>query len=153
MVGSGPDQPKAQSLAKEYGLDKVHFIEWLSRPELAQHIAVADVVLGVFGLTQQNLLTNNNKIYEGFAMRKPVISARTPALPESLQHGVHLYLCERGDPASLARGIHALRADPILCQRLAENGYQLFLTAFNVTRIGEQFAALLQELVEKRQVA
>jgi glycosyltransferase involved in cell wall biosynthesis len=153
MVGSGPDQPKAQSLAKEYGLDKVHFIEWLNRPELAQHIAQADVVLGVFGLTQQNLLTNNNKIYEGFAMRKPVISARTPALPDSLQHGVHLYLCERGDPASLAEAIRALRADPILCQRLAEKGYQLFLTAFDVTHIGEQFAALLQELVEKRQAA
>lgn len=147
MVGDGPQQAKAISLAQTYALENVRFINWLPREELAQRIAAADVVLGVFGLTQQNLLTNNNKIYEGFAMRKAVISARTPALPEQLQHGVHLYLCERGDAASLAQGIRALRDDPNLRQQLAEHSYAIFRQAFDVSHIGQQCAAHLEALI------
>lgn len=146
MVGTGPDLPKARALAQEFNLDHVIFIDWLDRSDLAAHIARSDLVLGVFGATQQNLLTNNNKIYEGFAMHKPVVSARTPALPEVLEHGVHLYLSRRGDPQSLADSILVLRADPGLRQQLAENGMRIFHQHFDVTRIGEQFARHLEEL-------
>ncbi|MGW8252137.1 MAG: glycosyltransferase, partial [Anaerolineales bacterium] len=146
MIGTGPEKEQAQSLAQGYGLRNVTFIDWLDREELVEHIARADLVLGVFGSTQQNLLTNNNKIYEGFAMRKAVISARTPALPEVLQHGVHLYLCQRGDPQSLAGAIRELRRDPELRQRLADNGWQVFQQHFDVNHIGQQFASILQEL-------
>lgn len=153
MVGEGPELPKAQALAEAYALKNIHFQRWMAREELAQRIAASDVVLGVFGLTRQNLLTNNNKIYEGFAMRKAVISARTPALPEQLQHGVHLYLCERGDAESLAQGIRALRTDRDLRQRMAENGYRIFCAGFDVTHIGQRFAAHLKELLEKGRAA
>jgi glycosyltransferase involved in cell wall biosynthesis len=149
MIGDGPEREKAQSKAAEYNLDNVVFIDWLDRQDLANHIARADLVLGVFGTTQQNLLTNNNKIYEGFAMRKAVVSAHTPALPEVLEHGTQLYLCQRGDPQSLADAIRALRADPALRQRLAENGWRVFQEQFDVTHIGQQFADHLFELVDK----
>jgi glycosyltransferase involved in cell wall biosynthesis len=147
MVGVGPERAKAQELAERYSLQNVCFIDWLERDALAERIARADVVLGAFGVTRQLLLTNNNKIYEGFAMRKPVISARTPALPEVLQHGEHLYLCERGDPTSLAQAVRALQADPALCRRLAENGYRVFHDHFDVTQIGKKIASHLDELV------
>ncbi len=149
MIGTGPDLPKAKALSQEYNLENVTFIDWLERPELAKHIARSDLVLGVFGATQQNLLTNNNKIYEGFAMRKAVVSARTPALPEVLEHGVHLYLSRRGDPQSLADAIRVLKADPDLRARLSENGKLIFHQHFDVTQIGRQFAQHLEELSEK----
>ncbi len=150
MVGMGPDRNRAEELAKRYSLQNICFIDWLEKEELTERIARANVVLGAFGVTQQLLLTNNNKIYEGFAMSKPVISARTPALPEILEHGVHLYLCERGDPASLAEAVRALQADPALCKKLAENGYRVFHDHFDVTQIGKQAASHLDELVSQR---
>jgi glycosyltransferase involved in cell wall biosynthesis len=149
MIGTGPDLPKASALAQEYSLENVTFIDWLDRPELVAQIARSDLVLGVFGATQQNLLTNNNKIYEGFAMCKPVVSARTPALPHELEHGVHLYLCRRGDPQSLADAIRVLRANPELRQQMAENGRRIFHQQFDVTQIGRQFARHLEELSPK----
>jgi glycosyltransferase involved in cell wall biosynthesis len=149
MIGDGPERVKAQSLAVEYNLKNVLFIDWLDRQVLTNRIARANLVLGVFGTTQQNLLTNNNKIYEGFAMRKPVISASTPALPAVLEHGLHLYLCQRGNPQSLADAIRHLRADPALCQKLAKNGWQIFQQRFDITHIGQQFAGHLEELASK----
>lgn len=147
MVGSGPEQQKAHALVQRYGLTNVTFIDWLEREALVEQIAASNLVLGAFGTTQQLMLTNNNKIYEGFAMRKAVLSARTPALPETLEHGVHLYLCERGDPVSLAQGIRILQANPELCKRLAQQGHQLFNECFTVTKIGKQLAAHIEELL------
>jgi glycosyltransferase involved in cell wall biosynthesis len=146
MVGDGPEHAKAWEIERKYRLKNLAFIDWLPRQELSEHIANADLVLGVFGTTMQNMLTNNNKIYEGFAMRKPVVSARTEALPESLVHGEHLYLCERGDPGSLAEAIRSLQADPELRQRLADNGYRLFCEQFDLDHIGQEFARHLTEL-------
>ncbi len=149
MVGDGPERAKAEALARNYALTNVEFIDWLERDQLTQHIARSDLVLGAFGTTQQLLLTNNNKIYEGFAMRKAVVSARTPALPEVLRHGEHLYLCERGDPASLAEAIRKLQSDRELRLRLAENGYRVFCEHFSVAQIGKHTAAHLNELLPK----
>jgi glycosyltransferase involved in cell wall biosynthesis len=146
MIGAGPELPKAKALAEKSSLGNVTFIDWLERPELSEHIAACDLILGAFGRTQQLLLTNNNKIYEGFAMRKAVLSARTPALPAVLEHGVHLYLCERGDAESLAQAIRALQADADMRQRLANNGYRAFHEHFTVTHIGAQLAAHIADL-------
>jgi glycosyltransferase involved in cell wall biosynthesis len=148
MVGVGPERANAQMLAQRYGLERVCFVDWLEPGALAERIARADVVLGAFGATQQLLLTNNNKIYEGFAMRKPVISARTPALPEVLHHGEHLYLCERANAASLAQAVRALQSDPELRRRLAENGYRIFYEHFDITQVGRRAAAHLEELLD-----
>ena len=147
MVGAGPEREKAQALAEKYQLQNVCFIDWLERDALAERIARSDIVLGAFGTTRQLLLTNNNKIYEGFAMRKTVISARTPALPELLHHEEHLYLCERGNPVSLAEAVRVLQANPSLRNRLAENGYQIFKQHFNITAIGNEAASHLEELI------
>lgn len=147
LIGEGPEKPNAVAFTQEFALNNVTFISWMERHELTQRIASADLVLGVFGTTRQLNLTNNNKIYEGFAMRKPVISARTEALPTVLEHGVHLYLCEQGNAASLAEGILALKSDLQLRQRLSEQGYQVFYQHFDVTHIGQAFAAHLEALV------
>lgn len=147
LVGSGPERKRAQSLAQ--GLPNVTFTDWLEKPELAARIAECDVCLGTFGATQQALVTNNNKIYEGFAIKKPVISGASPAMPEALKHSEHLYLCERGNPQALAEAIQTLRNDPVLCKRLGEKGYRIFHEQFDVAHIGEVFAARLRELVSR----
>jgi glycosyltransferase involved in cell wall biosynthesis len=147
LIGTGPDYKKAQTLARNYQLQNVTFIDWLDREDLVFHIADADLVLGVFGATIQNQLTNNNKIYEAFAMKKPVISADSPALPAVLNHQEHLYLCQRGDPKSLADGILELKNNPNMCDVLAQNGYRIFNQYFNIAKIGKRFSSYLIELL------
>ena len=146
MIGSGPELLKARQLAAELQLKNLIFVDWLEREELTKRLANADLILGAFGTTKQLELTNNNKIYEGFAMLKPVISGDSPALPEVLQHGVHLYLCERGNPQSLAEGIQVLKAQPDLREALVDHGEQIVSQYFDTRAIGKQAASHLQEL-------
>lgn len=150
MIGSGPEQAKARHLATQLQLKNLCFVNWLEREELTEHIANSDVVLGAFGTTRQLELTNNNKIYEGFAMQKPVISGESPAMPNVLQHKVDLYLCQRGDPQSLADGIRSLKAQPELREILVANGKKLVHQHFDTRCIGQRAAGHLYELVSSQ---
>jgi glycosyltransferase involved in cell wall biosynthesis len=149
FVGDGPEKAKAVGLAKKDKLTNITFFDWLEKDDLALKIASCDVCLGTFGATLQASLTNNNKIFEGFAMQKAVISGASPALPDTLIHGEHLFLCERANPQVLAEAIQTLKNDPVLRKRLEDNGHRIFHEQFDVAHIGAVFATYLQELVSR----
>jgi glycosyltransferase involved in cell wall biosynthesis len=147
FIGDGPEREKTQDLAVQYGLDNVTFIKWLEKTELVERAARADVCLGAFGETPQSLMTIQNKIYEGMAMAKPVITGNSPAIRQALRHGENIYLCERQNPQSLAEAIQRLKADPILCKQLGENGYKLFHEKYDILHNGQTFALILRNLI------
>jgi glycosyltransferase involved in cell wall biosynthesis len=80
FIGDGPERKKAQEIVNRYHLNNITFVEWLEKTELVQRMAQADVILGTFGTTPQSLMTVQNKIYEGLAMAKPVITGDSPAI-------------------------------------------------------------------------
>jgi glycosyltransferase involved in cell wall biosynthesis len=127
----------------------VDFVGWLDKEELTKRVSKADVCLGVFGTTPQSLMTIQNKIYEGLAMARPVITGDAPAVGQDLVHGEHLYLCERANPQALADAVRTLKADPDLRRCLAESGHRLYREEFDLQRNGARYAAHLRELVER----
>jgi glycosyltransferase involved in cell wall biosynthesis len=147
LIGDGPEKAKAQALAQQYGLSNVEFVEWLDPRALIQHIARADLCLGAFGTTPQSLMTVQNKIYEGLATARPVLTGDSPAVRRLLTHGEHVYLCPRADPEALADAIQRLWLDGGLRCRLAENGHRLFEGQFDLAHNGQRYAAHLHELL------
>lgn len=150
LVGDGPERFLAQTMAQQYELNNLQFSGRLSTPELIQHINQADICLGTFGVTPQALITVQNKVYEGIAMAKPVITGDSPAIRQAFLHGENIYLCERANPQSLAEAIHVLADDPDLRQKIADNGYTLFQQRFSIARLGAQFKRHLEEALEQR---
>ncbi|MFV2043851.1 MAG: glycosyltransferase [Anaerolineales bacterium] len=149
LIGRGPDRNMAQVLAEQYRLSSVAFTDWLEKTELVSRVARADVCLGSFGVTPQSLMTVQNKIYEGMAMAKAVITGDSPAVRQVLQDGKHVYLCERANPQALAKAITALRDDPALRRRLAKNGHRMFEEGFDLAHNGKRLAAHLRETLAK----
>ena len=147
LIGEGPDKDKAVALARRYNLSNVDFVGWLSKEELMKRVSKADICLGVFGTTPQSLMTVQNKIYEGLAMARPVITGDAPAVRQALVHGEHVYLCERANPQALADAVRTLKADPDLRRRLAESGHRLYREKFDLQHNGARYAAHLRELV------
>ena len=146
LVGEGPVKSAAEHLAAAYQLNNVTFTAWLEKSDLPQKIAAADLLLGVFGTTPQSLMTVQNKIYEGLAMAKPVITGDAPVVRAALQHQVHIYLVERAKPQALAEAIVTLQADPALRQKLSEEGQACFNQHFSIERLGFRFKEHLLEL-------
>ena len=150
FIGDGPEREKAQALARQYRLENVTFEQWLEKAELVQRVAQANVCLGAFGTTPQSLMTVQNKIYEGMAMAKPVITGDSPAIRQVLEHFTDIYLCERQSPQALADAIRTLKNDPGLCKVLGENCYRVFHEKFDLIHTGQCFARHLISAIGKR---
>jgi glycosyltransferase involved in cell wall biosynthesis len=153
FIGEGPEKSRAVALARQYNLPNVTFEEWMTQERLVHRLANANVILGTFGTTPQSLITVQNKIYEGLAMGKPVITGDSPAVRRALVHGEHIYLCERDNPVSLAEAIRALKQNPILRCSIAEKGHELYLERFTPCALGVQFKHYLEDLLKGERAA
>ncbi len=81
-------------------------------------------------------------------MKKPVITARTPAAEEFFHHKKDIYFCDPPYPKSLVSAILALKADARLRRSLAEKGYHLVKERYSPQALGR----ILLDLVEKNRV-
>jgi glycosyltransferase involved in cell wall biosynthesis len=88
-----------------------------------------------------------NKIWEGLAMARPVISGDSAVVRESLTHGEQIYLVPREDPRALAEAITTLKQDPDLREKIAGAGYKRFLAGNSIAAIGATTEQALRTLV------
>jgi glycosyltransferase involved in cell wall biosynthesis len=146
LIGDGPEREKVVALARRYGLTNVEFVDWLEKGELLERVAHADIFLGAFSATPQSRMTVHNKVYEALAMAKPIISGDSETVRRVLEHGEHVYLCERANPQSLAQAVRTLAASPEIRERLAKQGYTLFDERFRLRHTGARFASHLYEV-------
>jgi glycosyltransferase involved in cell wall biosynthesis len=149
LIGRGPDKEKAVQMAGQHKLSNIAFVDWMDQATLVEHIADADVCLGVFGTTPQSLMTIQNKIYECMAMARPVITGDSSAIRQSLVHGEHVYLIPRADGAALADAILLLQGDRDLCQRIAEQGRMVFEARYTTRALGERYKHHLSNMLPR----
>jgi len=147
FYGVGPDQQRITALARQYRLLNTRFHGHVPHAELFDGLTRSHVVLGVFGLTRQSLMTVQNKLWEGLAMARAVVSGESSTVREALMDREEIYLIERGKPEALANAILELKSDNDLRDRIARQGHQRFLRANSVAAIGAKTAKILEELV------
>jgi glycosyltransferase involved in cell wall biosynthesis len=147
LIGDGPERAAAVQRAEMLALTNLRFMEWLPQAELSRLISEADICLGAFGDTPQSLMTVQNKIYEGLAMQRAVITGDSPAVRAALHNGKEILLCDRQNPVALAQAIRILAIDCNLRTQLAVQGAKTFEQRFSLSRIGACFRQTLNELV------
>ncbi|MHB8132804.1 MAG: glycosyltransferase [Anaerolineaceae bacterium] len=147
LAGDGPEKANSIKFVEENCLQNVAFEGWLSKDELIHRIWDSQIILGAFGHTLQSSLTNNNKIIEAFAAKKPVISCFTEALPIEIKHGKNIHLCKAGDSNAIAESIEYLVNNPSYCEELSENAYFTYVSNFENFQIGNMVFQHLKQLL------
>jgi glycosyltransferase involved in cell wall biosynthesis len=141
LIGSGQLSNTVDALIKEHSLVNIEQTGRKTPEEIARLSQEADVVLGIFGDSDKARRVIPNKLYEGLAMKKAVITADTPAVREIFDES-DLILIEN-TPEALAGAIRMLEADIDLRARIAANGYEKVLTRFAPAPLGKTLASLL----------
>lgn len=125
LLGDGPLRAECETrvkdlLARRPGLD-IAIEGWRPLAELPARLADADAFLGIFGTSDKAGRVIPNKVYQGLAIGRPVITAATPAFSPDLRRGETsgFFWCRPGDPADLAAAVSRLVARR---DRLAELG-------------------------------
>ena len=105
-----PAEPHRRRI-HQYGLaDKVRLEDrYIPNSEVADYFAAADLVVLPYRRATQSGVAALAR-----AMRRPVLSTRTGAIPESVREGVDGWLVEPGNAAALAERLTRVLADPEL---------------------------------------
>lgn len=83
LVGDGALRPSIEETARRLGVEELcDFRGHVPESELAGLIAAHDVVLGVFGTSRKAQTVLANKVWQGLACGKPVITQASPAVAE-----------------------------------------------------------------------
>lgn len=148
LVGDGPEKSKALEFVEIYNLKHITFIEWLDPVKLIHRISKCAVCLGSFGDTPQALMTVHNKVYQGMAMQRAVITGDSPAIRESFKHGQNIYIVNRKNPKALANGILDLWDNPKLLKQIQYSGYQCIVDNYTLKQTGRMTRIILENLLE-----
>jgi glycosyltransferase involved in cell wall biosynthesis len=120
-VGGGDDLPRLRGLASECGvLDRVHFLDRISREDLGACYAHCDVFAlpsagEGFGLV----------FLEAMAFSKPVIGASTGGTTDLIEDGVNGLLVPPGDSDRLTQALFRLLREEPLRRELGRRGAEM----------------------------
>lgn len=118
MIGRGQESGRIRAMLEEDPLPRLRWLEWVEYERLVEHIAGADLCLGVFGSSEKAGSVIPNKVFQVIAAGKPIITRDSPGIRELLDHDPPcVYLIPASDSTALAATIkeHAARQRPLRC--------------------------------------
>jgi glycosyltransferase involved in cell wall biosynthesis len=145
LIGDGATAPAIRNLAEVLGVRSLTFHGRKPFDQIVASMAASHVCLGIFGTSEKASRVVPNKVFDGLAAARPVITAGTPAAREALTHGVHAWFCRPGDATALADALEELRDRPDLRSRLAADGYERFKSMFSIDAISRDLAPIVLE--------
>lgn len=108
LAGEGQRSAELRADIRRRRLDNVEWLGMRPHDELRRILLGADVCLGVFGGSDKAGRVIPNKVFDGLACGRPVVTAATPGVRELLHDGEDALLVPPGDAAALAAALERL---------------------------------------------
>ncbi len=141
FIGTGELRASFQARLSAYDAN-TEFVDWVAYEKLAERIARADIVLGIFGGSVKARMVIPNKVYEAAAVGRAVVTADTPAVRELFTADENVVVCD-ADSASLAAAITRLVEAPDLRRRLGEAARSFMAERFSDAAVAVAWAPAL----------
>jgi len=109
LIGKGQTYEEMQKLTQKLQLSNVTFYDFMPIVELPKYLRSADSALGIFGTSSKANRVIPHKVFDAVACGTPVITAKNAAIEEQFTDGEEVFLCEAGNPQSLAEAIVRLK--------------------------------------------
>ena len=148
LIGKGQTYEKDRSLANELNLKNIKFIDFIPIEEIPRFHKEFDIGLGIFGNTSKTLQVIPTKIFDGMAMKTPMITSDTPAIRELFEENNNIVLCEPANPESLSKAILKLKNDEKLRATIRENAYSLYKKKCSIDAIGKSLKKTLSNILK-----
>jgi glycosyltransferase involved in cell wall biosynthesis len=143
LAGEGQLSADLRATIAARGLTNVEWLGALPPHQLRAKTLAADVCLGVFGRSDKAARVVPNKVYDGLACGRPVVTADTDGAREWLHDGETALLTPAGDGAALAAALCRLLEDKERA-RLGEAGLALYRRAFTPAAVAADLLAALE---------
>lgn len=141
LLGDGPLKAECQRRAQ--GLDNVVFEPWLAYEQLPARIAQADIVLGVFGVSDKAARVIPNKVFQALACGRPLLTREGVGYPPELQSESGIIWLPPGDAQALAQVVADLAGHAELLSLLGQQARQSYERFFSAQTIAAELGAAL----------
>lgn len=136
FLGKGPERDRIQAAIDEGDVPSTRFEGRVPMEELVEEIARADICLGIFSSDRRSQASITNKVSEGVAMGKPVVTMDAPAIRDWFTDRENIFLVPPEDGAALADAIQTLRTDDELRRSIGDNARKLYENEFSAENLG-----------------
>jgi glycosyltransferase involved in cell wall biosynthesis len=146
IIGRGQEAERIDHLLESDDCSHIERTSWVDYIDLRNHMAQADICLGIFGEGKKAISVIPNKVFQALAAGKPLITADTPAMHE-LTGGDDpgLYLVPPGDPDGLLDALERFAAER---SQLPEVLHEELVSRFSLPALTDQWRAILGEVCE-----
>lgn len=148
LVGNGNTFEKDYALAKKLKLKNVIFHKDMTEKDAFETLRQSDVFTGFLQDHPVVKRVVPNKVYQGLALGKTVLTAFSPAIEGLLNNKKNVYLVKPNSPESIAKAVIELKKSPKLNKLISDNGYKLFMNSFKPQSIGRALGGYLKDLVK-----
>ena len=146
FVGNGNTFKVNYDRAQKLGLKNCIFYENTPLDEHPGIIAKGDIFLGFLQKHPSVDRIIPNKIYQGMALNKVVLTADAQVTRSLFTHKKNMYLVEPANAEALVQALIELKNNPNMRKEIAENGNTLFNQEFKPEQVATKCMLYLNEL-------
>lgn len=140
--GNRIDLTEFNQFIKQHALKNINHIEWVEFQDLAGYIQFADVGIGgPFGNTGQAKRVITGKTFQFLAMKKPVIIGEVD-METGFVNQDNCLLIPQASPEKLSQSILWAYEHKDALDRIAQRGYELYVSRYSVAAIAENMEVL-----------
>lgn len=144
LLGWGAYKAKTEALAA--GVGNITFLDKVPYAKVPEVIYRADVVLGVFGITEKASRVIGNKIFEAMGCARPVINEYCTGYPPEAKNCKAIKFVPAGDAAAIVKAVEEYRADWANRESYNEAAYDFFRNHLSMAEVKKQLVAILNRL-------
>lgn len=142
FIGNGQYYLAIRDMVESLALRNILFLPWLSTQELNVALNEADIILGIFGDTDKTERVVPNKVFQGLAVQKPVLTKDTKAIRTFFSEK-DLFLTTN-NPTEIAHSIIHIYNDQVGRMTRANFGYAHVVEMYSQKNIGMMLLELLK---------
>lgn len=149
LLGDGKEKPALMESAAQHQLNNVLFLPPVSKLEIPEAFAAADVCLAVLKPIPLFRTVYPNKVFDYMAAGKPVVLAIQGVIQQVVEE-VQAGICvPPGDAKAMAEAILTLSSQPSIRKEMGIRGRRFIETHFDRSVLAEQLEVILIDLLKE----
>lgn len=148
LIGKGQTYEATVQKTNAYKLDNVKFLPDVTEKNAKKYLDQGDIFLGFLKSTDAVKTAIPNKLFQGLALGKVILTAETPITLREFKHKNNIYLVKPDNSVALAKAIMELKNNPNLKLRIAKNGFNLFKNKYTPLAIGRELKHIFTNIIQ-----
>jgi len=147
FVGQGNTFAENYKRIQKLKLKNIKFYHEVPESEHLPVMQSSDIFLGFLQKHPSVDRIIPNKVYQGLALGRVVLTADAPVTRSMFKHKKDMYLVKPADPQALADAILELKSNPALRTSIAKNGYKLYKEKFTPKAVVGLLVSYVKEII------